>query len=280
MQRSLFSLALLGSLVVLSPFAEAQRPGAGRGGAPGQGGRGGAPGAFGGFAGGRGGAAMDVAALLGIEQVQKEIGLEGAKLEAVKEVIAAQREKQRNLFTGGQNLRELSEEARATAMAEMREKRQALSKETEEALSQHLTAAQKSRVDQIQLQLRGIRALDDADVVAKLELNEVQQLEISEILEQQGTAMRELTQRGRDAGREGFAQIRERTEALQKSTEEKVMAVLTQPQRTKFNELKGAPFALDRAALMQGFGGARGGQPGARGEGGERPPRRQRPATE
>ncbi|MDA7527522.1 hypothetical protein N8590_00900 [bacterium] len=154
MLRSLNSFALLAFLAILAPVAEAQRPGGGQG--------------RGGFGGGQ----MNSSALLGSEQVQKEIGLEGEKLEAVKEIITKSRESAREAFSGFGSIRELEGDARDKAIAEMRAKQQEMSKGVAEKLNKQLTKEQQTRLDQITLQLQGVRALEDEKIAAKLELKD------------------------------------------------------------------------------------------------------------
>lgn len=246
MQRSLFNVAFCCGLMLLSSIAVAQRPGGGGGG--------GRPGGMFGRGGGRG--EVSGLALVGIEQVQKEIGLEGDSLTAVQDLVSKFREASRGSFEGFGNLREMSEEDRNKAFAEMREKREKLSKEYEAKLSEKLSTEQKTRLDQIVLQQQGLNALDNADVVAKLELTEDQQLQIADINETAAENQRKLGEELRSAGREGFAQMREKMETQRKENEEKLLGVLTAAQKAKFEEMKGKPFELDRRAM---FGGGRGG---------------------
>ncbi len=258
MQRSIITLILLSGLFVFSPLAEAQRPGGSRGG--------------GGFGGGRGGQ-LEPMTLVGIEQVQKEIGLEGDKLEAVKGVITEMRESSRSLFSGFGNFREMSEDERNKAMAEMRSKRDKMNKEAFAKVSKHLSSDQVARLDQIALQQRGALALDDDKIVIKLELTENQQLKVAEITEAQADEQRKMMEDLRSGGREGFAQMREKLETMRKQTTEKLTAVLTDAQKSKFEEMKGKLFELDRSALRGGGRRQRGDRQG----GGNRP---QRPSIE
>lgn len=262
MQRSLITLTLLGGLLAFSPLAEAQRSSGGRSG--------------GGFGGG---GQMEPISLVGIEQVQKEISLEGDKLEAVKSVITGLRESGRSQFSSLGNIREMSEEERNKVFAEMRVKRDKINKDAFAKISKHLTDEQVARLHQIALQQRGAQALDDDKVVIKLELTEEQQLEIAEVTETQSSEQSKMMEDLRSGGREGFAQMREKMETLRKQTDEKLMAVLTNAQKSKFSEMKGKPFELDRNAMRSGGRRQRGGDrpQGDRPGGGNRP---QRPATD
>lgn len=260
MLRSLCTFSFFAVLTALAPTAEAQRPGGGQG------------------RGGSSGRTMNASALLGSEQVQKEIGLEGEKLEAVKEILEKSRAAAREAFSSFGNIRELEGDAREKAIADMRAKQQEASKGVAEKLNKHLTKEQQTRLDQIALQLQGARALEDEKVAAKLELKDEQQLEIIDINEETRQAQRKMMEGLREGGREGFAQMREKIEAQRKEIETKLLAVLTDAQKAQFNELKGKPFELDRRAMFSGQRGNRGNR-GNR-DGGEGNNRRQRPASD
>lgn len=271
MKRSCLGMVALTILLALAPAAEAQPP-------QGGGGRGG----FGGFGfgGGPGGGGMGTTALIGLEQVQKELGLEGDSLTAVKEAVNGFRSDNLEVFRGLGNFREMSETEREAARQKMQEKVQALNKEHETILKELLSESQMARLQEIALQVRGIRALGDSEVAAKLGLTETQQAQIKEALQASDTAQRELFgQGGRPGGGQGgqdFAQMREKRDAIQKEAESKVMGVLTAEQKDKLASLKGKEFTLERGAF--GGPGGPGGRPRGEGDGGGN--RTRRPPTE
>jgi Spy/CpxP family protein refolding chaperone len=307
--KSLFkcSALALAFLVAASAVAEAQQRGGGRG----FGGRGfGGPGF-----GGPGGA--DKVSLLGNPQVQTELKIVPEQKLFLDDIIAEHREKQREIFSGVdfRTLRDKPEAEREKLMADMQAKREKLNKDEEAGLQEFLSEEQITRLDQIALQLRGLRALTDDEVGKKLAITAEQKKKIEDAFEAGNEARRKMfedmrgnrdggnrdggnrdggnrdggnrdggdQQGGRRGGRGGFdpaafAEIQKKMEEANKKTDASVLAVLSADQKTKYEALKGKPFELER----RGFGGPGGfgGRPGGGrppGDGGGRP---QRPAAE
>lgn len=274
-----WSIAPLALAFVLTAVVDAQQErgqGRQRGGA----GRGGGFSRGGGFGGG-----TDKVSLVGREEVQKELEIGADQMVFVGEVIADHQTRSRALFTGLGNFREMSEEERTKAFAELTKKREKLTAESEKALAVFLDEDQARRLDQIALQQKGQRGLTDADVAAKLKLSDDQKKKIKDALDGQDKERREMFSgfgRGQGGGNAGgarpdFNAIREKMEALSKKTDETVKGALTVEQKKQFEELKGRPFALPR----RGFGNSGGGGNRNRGgqDGGNRN-RRPRPEAE
>ncbi|MCL4201310.1 MAG: hypothetical protein KJ000_02365 [Pirellulaceae bacterium] len=238
-----FGVAALLAALLLVPSASAQ-----------PGGRGG-PGGFGGGFGGGG-----LLGLLRVEAVQKEIEALPDQLEAVQkleEQLRADRPTERPDF------RNMSEEDREKAFAEMRERATKQAATAKAKLAEILLPPQMTRLEQIALQQRGIQALSDDDVAAKLGISAAQKEKIASVSEENRAGMRERMQAimqggNRETMRDEFAKLR-------KESDDKVLAVLTSAQKAKFEEMKGEAFEMP----AQTFGG-RGGQPGAGGQPGGR----------
>jgi Spy/CpxP family protein refolding chaperone len=219
-----------------------------------EGGRG--PGGFGlgGFGGGAGGGLLMLARM---EAVQKEIKLTEDQIASLKKLGEEMRP------SGDRaNFRDMSQEQREKAFAEMRERMQ----KAQAKVAEILKPDQNARLEEIQLQstLRfgGVAAaLADAKVAKKLNLTDDQQAKLKEIGEASRKAMGELFQGGNRDG------VREKMQELRKQAEEKTSTLLTPDQKAAFEKLKGAEFKFPEG----GFG-----PPGGRGRGGERP---QRPTT-
>jgi hypothetical protein len=250
MQFGSFSKFVAVVLVALmASTAMAQQPG-GRG----RGGRGGFGGGFGG---------SNLATLLGNEAVQKELGLEGDKLEKAKGLREEyQAEFRKAMPTDGfAGLRDLPEAERAAKMAELRTKMTTASAEVAATMKpkvkEVLTAQQFERLQQIHVQAEGIRALNDADVVKSLDISKEQTDKIAAIEKESSDKRRELF---RDGGNEG---AREKLTALTKERDEKTLAVLSADQREKFSQLKGKEF--DVASLRSTNGRTGGRRPGGAG---------------
>ncbi len=225
-------LGTAGLVVLIASTAQAQERGQGRGGAGGFG--------LGGFGGG------GKVGLIQNEQVQQELKLTDEQKSKVGEVAARVREAgpQRGQG-GGQPDRE-----------QIRERMQAMSRvvaEEEKKLDEILDDQQKARLEQISLQVTGVRALNREEVASKLGLSDEQKEKIQAALRNQA---------GPGAGGPGNPGAqRERREQLQTS----VLALLTDEQKQKWEELKGEAFELRRPG-GQGQGQRRGGGQGRGGQ--------------
>lgn len=285
--------ALMIAALAFSAVVEAQQdPGQGR--QPQRGGRGGFQGAPGGGFGGRGGFGgprYDRARLLGLQQVRDELKVEEGQAALIDAAIEAFSEEQ---GTSGRldrdAFQQMSEEERNAVMEKMRKEREEASKKNDDVLNALLDEGQKTRLDQITLQLRlssGLAAAlraDDLRATLKISDDQIARLDAAE--EESRNAMRTMFEglrgtRGGDGEQQGggrppgggrpdaagFEDMRARmTEAREKS-EQAVLAVLTDGQKGQLETMKGAPFELDMRAMMRRGGpdGAPGGAPGGRG---------------
>jgi Spy/CpxP family protein refolding chaperone len=191
------------ALVASPALAQRQRP-------QGQGGRQGGP----------GGGAMSGLMLLGQKSVQDELKLTDDQVAKIK----AAGEKQREALGGG-----LSRE-------EAQQKRQELAKENEKLVADLLKPDQAKRLKQISLQVQGARALANPDIAKQLNITEDQKRQIQEIQQEAGQQLQGLFQGGdREAAQKKMAEVR-------KSTNEKVMKLMTADQQAKWKEMTGEPF--------------------------------------
>lgn len=164
---------------------------------------------------------MTLTELLTQESVQKELKLTDEQVKGAKELA----QKQRESFGGLSNLP--AEER----MAKIQER----IKENEKALAGAIGAEQMGRLKQISLQVRGATTFSDPTVVTALSLSDEQKDKIKAIQEEVRKARGEFDW---DKPEESRAKI----EAARKAAAEKVLAVLTTEQTTKWKELIGAPF--------------------------------------
>jgi len=220
----------------------------------------GAPGGFGG--GGFGSPAQMKLTYLANEAVQKELELTNDQKADVKklsdETQAKGREMYAGLFQGG-NQQNLSEEERNKRRDEMRAKTEAFGKEVAKKMEAVLLPPQTDRLQEVYIQIRGASTLTDADIAKALALSDQQKDQLSEI-RQSGF------QRGQGGQQGGFdaAQFA----ARQKERDEKSLAVLSADQKSKFEKMKGEPFAAAAEVRQAGFGG---GRPQGQGGQGNRP---------
>ncbi len=212
---ALLSLVALLATALVASSASAQ-PG-GRGGAGGWGG-----------AGGMGGGLLG---LLRSEAVQRELETLPAQLEKIE---ALGTELRGDRAAG--DWRNMSEDDRAQAMEQMRERAAAANERLNEILLSH----QMKRLQEISLQQRGVRALTDPQVVAELKLRPQVVEQITAQIEENQTAMREIMQAGnRETARERMTQ-------LQTEMEGKVLDKLTNSQKAGWKSLQGEAFDLQR----------------------------------
>lgn len=284
MFRVRWTVATVGLFAVLAAasLAQAQNQPGGQGGQgkgrqrPGGGGFG--RGGFGGF----NVPGADRSMLLTNEKVQKELELAEDQLAELKKISEEARPQRGG---GGQpNFFEMSEEDRKKFVDQMQERMKASIKKIDEVLLPH----QLERLKQISWQNRGVGALQDEEVVESLKITDAQKKEMQAIAEAQGEKMRELFQGGGGFGGFGgqgqeeetdeqrkerqarMEENRKKMETMRKESEEKTMAVLTDEQRTQFEELKGEKFAhLEELRQGPGGRGGPGGQGGPGGRGGK-----------
>jgi hypothetical protein len=255
--RSLFAIFTVALLMATLAAGDvyAQREGGRRG----PGGPGGFGGGFGGFRGG-----SPLVGLLRIEEVRSELKVTEDQQELIN-ILSDELREGRPEITG--NFREMSE----AEQAEFREKMEKWSAEqtaqAKETLKTILEEQQYTRLEQIQLQTRGVNALVDDEVAQALKLTPEQLAKLKETQEENGEAMREAMRGAFGGGRDEADREarRERMETFRKESEAKMLAHLTAEQQTQFASMKGEPFEMPRGAL---FGGGRpGGRDGGDGEG-------------
>ena len=176
-----------------------------------------AQGFFGGF---RGNPLM----LLGQESVQKELKLTDEQTKKVDELRQKTREKFQEIFGGDE--------------AERPKKMQELNEENRKAIDALLSPEQSKRLKQIVYQQRGAAALADPEAAKALNLSEEQQEKVKTINQEMQAAMRELFTPGQPPDDD----TRKKMDDVRKSSGEKLLAVLSPEQKTKWTQLQGEPF--------------------------------------
>lgn len=182
---------------------------------------------------GRGGGMM-TGMLLGQESVQNELKLTEAQLKTVKELGEKQREAMKGLQAGGG--------------AEGFKKIMEMMQENEKAYTNLLKPDQAKRLRQISLQVQGPRALSSPDVAKELDVTAEQQEKIREV---QAESFKQSA--GLFAPGGNPEEMRKKMQEADKKAQEKVLALLTAEQKTKWKEMTGAPFKGD---IQMGFPGA------------------------
>jgi CO dehydrogenase nickel-insertion accessory protein CooC1 len=138
-------------------------------------------------------------------------------------------------------------------MEERRKQAEERAKIEKVKLAEILMPHQMKRLEEIYIQVLGVRALQDPDVVRKLGITARQKEQIekvqTEARERNRSQMESLSQSG---DRE---QIRETMTRLRKESDDKVLAVLTAAQKATFAQMKGEPLELPEDAVRGGGGG-------------------------
>ena len=183
-----------------------------------------APAAWGQQGPGRGRGGFDGLMLLSQKSVQDELKLSEDQAKQVNE----QADKQRESFD---ELRDLSREERQKRMTESREQNQKM-------VSTVLNEEQQKRFRQISLQLQGAQALTSPEVATVLDLSDEQKKSVEEIQ----TASREEMRAAFQGGEGDRDAMRKKLQEARQASNDKLKAVLTAEQQTKWQELLGEPF--------------------------------------
>ncbi|MEM7457515.1 MAG: hypothetical protein AAF456_24490 [Planctomycetota bacterium] len=190
--------------------------------------------------------------LLQDESVQGELELMDDQIE---ELTIMRDEFRQEMMDTFRDFRNLNEDERQDLMDEMRERASEMEDEANAVLLPH----QVDRLKQLGFQRNASRG-----GVGGLAGND-QLVEALGITEEQQEAMVA-------AAEEAAQKLEEKIADLRKQAQDEVLAVLTEEQREKFNELMGEPFQFsqDRGGFQQRGGGDRGGREGQgrRGPGG------------
>lgn len=236
----------LSFILFASPLAaQEEKKGSGRRGGPGA---------------ARAGAPFDVGesklALLRYEQVMAEVKVTPEQKTEIEKI----QKELRDQVTAGGRTGNLSQEEREKLL----EKRKQAATESDQKLASVLKPEQLKRLSEISFQQRGPAVLKDEAVAKELKLTPEQVTKVGEAITWGQEERRKLlSERGQGKrGREALAEMREKQEKVQKETETKVLAALTDAQKEQFVKLKGSPFKLDRSTLRgsSAVGGQRAGR--------------------
>lgn len=189
--------------------------------------------------------------------LQSELKVTDAQKEKLKAIADKEAETRKKAFEGFKGGKGGFDKDRFAEFQKARE-------ENRKAIESILTADQKKRAKEIQLQADGVRAFADEEVAAQLNLNETQKSKIKGIGEDYRKDAGELFGRGGGFDREKAAENAKKREKLSKAAMADIEDVLTDEQRSKWKTMIGAPF--DTSKLNRGFGG-RGGFGGGKGKG-------------
>jgi Spy/CpxP family protein refolding chaperone len=218
-------------VVGLATMVEAQRPNR----QPGQGGTGG----FGrGF--------MDVNTLvLSNEALQEEVKItadQKTKFKPVADKQAELQKKMTEMFKGGGGG---NKGKGGGGFAEIQKDREKIAEEAKSVVDTTLTTDQKARLKQIGVQVLGVRAFTNEEVVAALKLTDDQKDKIKGIAEEYQKDARELGggfRPGQSVDQEKLAENQKKRRKLEREAVEKITTSLTPDQQAEWKKLIGEPF--------------------------------------
>jgi Spy/CpxP family protein refolding chaperone len=163
--------------------------------------------------------------------VQKELKFTEEQTTKARTVMADLREKYQEKITEARESQDFAQ------MQKLNLERNA---EAKKAMADVLKPDQIKRFGQIQMQQMGAMAFQNADVLQKITLTDDQKSKVKEITDDLQAQRRELFQ--------GFQDDREGTlkkmATLNKETNEKALAVLTDEQKKTWKEMTGEPFEV------------------------------------
>ncbi|MDB5311822.1 MAG: hypothetical protein JWO38_6024 [Gemmataceae bacterium] len=190
--------------------------------------------------------------------LQEELKITDAQKEKFKDVADRQIElakKRGEAFKSAGGDKEKLKEA----FTDLQKEGEKLGEDIKKVTDDTLTADQKKRLKQIEVQASGVRAFQNEDVIVVLKLTDDQKSKIKGISEEFAKDAKEVFGGGgfKKGGfdPEKMAENRKKLDKLSKSAVADITAGLTDDQKKTWKELVGEPF--DTTQLTFGFGGGR-----------------------
>ncbi len=173
--------------------------------------------------------------LLGMMEVQKELKLDEAAIDLIKQLGAEQQTKMRELFQGG---------FQGGDRAAMMQKMEAMRADEMKKVGEILDAKQMGRLKQLMLQQAGARALTQKETQDGLKLTAEQKTNIANIQKAEQDATQALFQSlmGGGGGQDQRGEMFRKMTEMRQQNETKLLGVLTPAQKTMFEQMKGAAF--------------------------------------
>ena len=169
------------------------------------------------------------------ESVHKELKLSDEQVQGAKEAVHRIRQQHRADFD-----KAINSDAGADRRERVAQILQRVSADTLTQLKVLLKPQQLQRLKQIELQGRGLRAFDDAEIVETLRLTPDQKSKLHSIAEQAGRVMSQSLQTGDRAG--NSSQALQKLFAARRKMMDEALSLLTPEQRKAWDERTGPPF--------------------------------------
>lgn len=188
--------------------------------------------------------------LLTNEALQTELKItddQKSSLKGVMEKSAEIAKMRAEAFSGGQFDR--------TKMQEIQKEATALATEAKETVEKALTADQKKRIKQIDVQRMGMGAFANEDVVKELKITDEQKEKVKAVTDEYNKESRDLRTEyglgGRPMGgqrpdADKMAEYTKKAEALTAETMEKLMKEMTAEQQKMWKDMTGEPFDVSK----------------------------------
>ena len=185
--------------------------------------------------------------LLQVKSVQEELKLNVDQIKKIMDIPQKVQDKRQKELQDLEN--ELVNEEPRTKFLKLHEMRQKIADEAQKGQEDILNGDQKKRFKEIQLQVGGVQAFQHEELQKTLNLTNVQKDAIRTINSDYVEKMREISRPGARRGRGQAEENDKNMAALQKDSVNKVLATLSDDQKTKYKEMIGAPFEfkIDRA---------------------------------
>lgn len=194
-----------------------------------------------GFRGGGGG--FGRTGMLSIPEVQRELRLDEAQIDLLKQLGMEMQQRSRQLF---QDFQSLAPEERGRRMAEFRTQQ-------DKKVAEILEPKQLARLRQLEVQQEGLRALGRKDMADDLKLTADQRQRVQGALDGERDAMRLMFQDFRPGGQtmtpEQREEVRRKFGEVRTATDSKLGAILAEPQKKQFQVMQGTPFKFPERRL-------------------------------
>ncbi len=178
-------------------------------------------------------------ALLQEEKVQAELKLSSEQIEKATEIGDKLSAERRELYSG------LSRDEWRERGDELRKKTTELAKVAATSIAESMDEAQMKRWLQVSLQVRGPAALPGEHLAEHLHLGDEQVTKLDDLTSGQRNKVFEMFRQSQDQGLSREERM-EKVNAIVKQTNESRMAVLTDEQKTAFEEMQGEKFELPK----------------------------------
>lgn len=187
------------------------------------------------------------AQLASLPEIQAELKMNDQQKKRVAEINDKLREGRREIFGTGFD-----------KWNEIRGRVQQLNRDASKEVVDLLDPAQRKRLQEINVQQNGPRALNDPDVIAELGLSDEQKTKLTAADEENNQAFEKAVE---ETGRDDW---RQRAGELSEEADRRLLGVLTEVQQKKFEAMEGEEFNIDISQLFRGRRGGGGGGGGGR----------------